>query len=140
MTMGDSPVEFGETSMEHLVRLLLASGHYLDPTLHWRFMDRDQWVAVLSLIEYLLPSFLFLTICLVAVRRYLFAARRCFVRTPVGKILASSSTKDKGKAKASAVPANSKEAIMFCVPNMKGHYTVCKGRSITVENQFDLVG
>ncbi|MCE3049896.1 hypothetical protein HAX54_046077, partial [Datura stramonium] len=55
-----------------------------------------------------------------------------------GKAPASSSKKGKGKAKASTVPANSQEAIMFYVPDMKGHYAIYKGRSIIIEKRFDL--
>ncbi|MCD7473564.1 hypothetical protein HAX54_015499 [Datura stramonium] len=57
--------------------------------------------------------------------------------TGKGKAPASSTTKGNGKAKAFTTPANSREAIIFCVPNMKGHYAICKGWSITVEKRFD---
>ncbi|MCE0481686.1 hypothetical protein HAX54_039626 [Datura stramonium] len=57
-----------------------------------------------------------------------------------GKAPASSTTKGKGKAKAFTTPTNSRDVVMFCVPNMKGHYAICKGRSVTVEKRFDLVG
>ncbi|MCD9640081.1 hypothetical protein HAX54_025112, partial [Datura stramonium] len=57
-----------------------------------------------------------------------------------GKAPSSSSTKGKGKKKESASITNSREAVMFCVPIMKGLYAICKGRSITVEERFELVG
>ncbi|MCD9646743.1 hypothetical protein HAX54_036897, partial [Datura stramonium] len=65
MTIGDSPVEFGETPMEHLVRLLLASCHFLDPALHQRFA-----VTTLAPIEYLLTQFFVSPGGSAAVRRY----------------------------------------------------------------------
>ncbi|MCE3051824.1 hypothetical protein HAX54_050924, partial [Datura stramonium] len=36
MRIGDSPVGSSKTPMEHRFGLILASGHYLDPALHWR--------------------------------------------------------------------------------------------------------
>ncbi|MCD9642482.1 hypothetical protein HAX54_029320, partial [Datura stramonium] len=53
------------------------------------------------------------------------------MNTSKGKAPASSTTKGKGKAKASATLTNSREAIIFCVPEMKGHYVICKGRLVT---------
>ncbi|MCD7473206.1 hypothetical protein HAX54_014862, partial [Datura stramonium] len=86
------------------------------------------------------PSFLFLTGSLATVPRYPPTKMTSSRNISKGKAPASSSTKGKGKAKASTVPANSREAIMLCVPDMKGYYAICKGRSITMEKSFDLVG
>ncbi|MCE0482552.1 hypothetical protein HAX54_041411 [Datura stramonium] len=60
-TIGYSLIESGKIPMERQFRLILASGHCLDPALHQRFADRDRRFSDLSSIEYLLPSFLFLT-------------------------------------------------------------------------------
>ncbi|MCD7467075.1 hypothetical protein HAX54_004273 [Datura stramonium] len=57
-----------------------------------------------------------------------------------GKTISTSKTKGKAKSKASSAPANTREVIVFCVPNMKGHYAICEGFSITMEKHFDLAG
>ncbi|MCD7471706.1 hypothetical protein HAX54_012328 [Datura stramonium] len=57
-----------------------------------------------------------------------------------GKVIATSKAKGKGKTKDTPTPANTKEAMIFCVPNMSGHYVICEGRSIIVEKRFDLAG
>ncbi|MCD9646932.1 hypothetical protein HAX54_037189, partial [Datura stramonium] len=45
ITIDDSPIGSDETLMEHRFGPILASAHCLDPALHRRFADRDQWSA-----------------------------------------------------------------------------------------------
>ncbi|MCE0482133.1 hypothetical protein HAX54_040571, partial [Datura stramonium] len=58
--------------------LILASSHCLDPALHRRFVDPYWRFATLSLIDHLLPQFLFLTGGSAAVCRYPPVIHWCF--------------------------------------------------------------
>ncbi|MCD7471119.1 hypothetical protein HAX54_011407 [Datura stramonium] len=78
-TIDYSPVGSSKTSMERQFRLILASGHCLDPALYWRFMNRHWRFVALSLIEYLLPQFSVFHQWFRAVRGYPPTVCRCFV-------------------------------------------------------------
>ncbi|MCE0481462.1 hypothetical protein HAX54_039237 [Datura stramonium] len=141
MTIGYSVARSGEMQMKCRLGQKLASGHCLDSVLHRRFMDRDCWLADELLVEISISTNhqRFSAFCgsLPVAHRSSTGAKMSSSMDPSkGKVISTSRENGKGKAKDTSTPANTREAILFCVPNMKGHYAICEGYSIIVDKCF----